>query len=342
MKKTLLLVALIFATSYLYSEDPPPHTHSWELMADWIDSYNSEGHVVASGYYQCKTGHSSVTKPGSGSKTRRSHTLSGETIAQHNDSQHVITQDCTATGYDSSCGYTKTTYVNHTKAWVGTTYKCTDNCGWVDSENSAKAAAVKSAYDGIKGDAIAAKGEAIAAKSKSSESEVQSGLGDDDWLLAEGFEGEADQEGSNADGEASDALQGKADVDLFNENIATEEQLARTKTEMNAQASYCSICGEKLVAGNPVNVVSGAKIEHFSDLEIHGPGDHIHAERYYNNQIADALSFGQGFQFNYDSRIIFGVKIRAQEAYDLAVREYDDAVHNLFMANIYIQCHYRL
>ena len=335
MKRILLLLLFLNLINFvILAEDPPPHVHDWQSLATWIGSYNTSGHEVWSGWQGCTD--CKALKPGSGTTTRRNHTLGSSTISSHNETQHKLVQECTATGYKSSCGYTKTTYQNHSKAWVGTTYKCTDNCGWVDTANSAKAAAVESAYNGIKGQANAAKGDASAVITKGNESYNQFTYGDDDWKIAEDEELIADKEEGYADNELTDAVAGKKTVKDFNKAISAEETANRNKAEMKAQASYCSICGEKLIAGNPVNVVSGAKIEYFSDLEINGPGDHIHVERYYNNQNTDALSFGQGFHFNYDSRIIFGVKIRAQEAYDLAVKEYNDAIQNLFIANIHI------
>ncbi|MCK4543754.1 MAG: hypothetical protein KAU17_16095, partial [Spirochaetales bacterium] len=232
-----------------------------------------------------------------------------------NDSQHARTKTCT----NGDCGASKTEKENHTKAWVGLTYKCTEGCGWVNTTESGKAAEAHGTAVEAQANASSSSGASGSSQTQSGICEIESKAGDTDVEYARTEEGYGDGNAQAAAYQETVAVAAKGDVDELNLEIDILTALKQEKLEEDNKEKICSICGAVLLAGNPVNVLNGSKIESFTDLTIGSINVAPRIDRQYNNQNEIALSWGQGWELNYDSRIIFGVKPKAQEAYILAV-----------------------
>ncbi len=216
--------------------------------------------------------------------------------------------------------------------WEGTSFACTA-CGYVDSEASGDASAAVSTANSAASQAGTAAGLASSSMGDSAASESASESGDSSWESAGENNEAGDAQANVAHVCVITAEQCETTVNTNNNNIAATEQSTRNEKQNTSMQQRCSYCGAILVEGNPVNVVNGAKIEGFTDLEIAGQGNGINIERNYNSQNGLAMSLGLGNTFNYDTRIIFGVKYQAQEAYDFAVLKYNEAVQALANAN---------
>ncbi|MCK4826799.1 hypothetical protein KA005_64285, partial [bacterium] len=314
MKKYLFIVLLLFS---ILSIAEACDEHEWQHLADWIEGFNDTGHYVYKDYDGCKI--CGALKPGTGRIVHEPHTYGSPVYSSINSEKHRITWSCTATGWNSSCGHTKSTDENHHKAWVGLTYMCTEGCGWVNTTESGKAAEAHATAIEAQANASSSSGTSGSSQTQSGICEIESQAGDTDVEYARTEEGCGDGDAQAAAYQETVAVAAKEDVDELNLEIDILTALKQENIKQETKKEICPICGALLLAGNPVNVINGAKIEHFMDLTIGSRNAAPRIDRQYNNQNEIALSWGQGWELNYDSRIIFGVKPKAQEAYILAV-----------------------
>ncbi|GEM_PF-2370213 len=101
--------------------------------------------------------------------------------------------------------------------------------------------------------------------------------------------------------------------------MGAEETEARAFIEDHALCSQvkCNICGQYYTAvdGNPVNVLNGAKLESCVDMEILNSNIPFLISRAYDNQSSSIGLFGRSWSTRIDSRIIFGYRLGAGQAY---------------------------